>query len=97
VIEAGSATAADGRSSTGMAHMAPFRPRSFAASSESVASAELFCAECRQRADSEALGWRAYLVDADDYDGDEVLFFCPLCAARELQSSPATRRHAQVR
>ena len=50
----------------------------------SVASVALFCAECRRRADAEALGWRAYLVDADDYDRDDVLFFCPTCAAREF-------------
>jgi len=49
-----------------------------------VASAELLCAECRRCSDSEARGWRAYLVDADDYDGDDVLFFCPTCAAREF-------------
>ena len=50
----------------------------------SVASAELFCAECGRCAEAEAQGWRAYLVDADDYEGDEVLFFCPMCAAREF-------------
>jgi len=49
-----------------------------------VVSADLFCAECGRCADPEARRWQAYLVDADDGEGDEVLFFCPGCANREF-------------
>jgi hypothetical protein len=50
-----------------------------------VASAELVCVECRRRADSEARGWQAHLVERDDEEEeDEVVFFCPACAAREF-------------
>jgi len=43
----------------------------------------LICAECEREADENAIGWRGYLVDADD-DEDEVLFFCAMCVAREF-------------
>ena len=46
---------------------------------------ELVCVECRGRADPEARGWHAHLVESDhDQDEDEVVFFCPACAAREF-------------
>jgi hypothetical protein len=67
-----------------MSCLATIPLRSLATSSVSVDSANLFCAECERCADSEARGWRAYLVDADDYDEDEVLLFCPVCSAREF-------------
>ena len=47
----------------------------------------LICAECRLEADERALGWRAYLVEADKEERDdkeEILFFCSSCAAREF-------------
>jgi hypothetical protein len=44
----------------------------------------LVCVECRRPADAQARGWQGHLVEADDDEGDEVVFFCPLCAAREF-------------
>jgi hypothetical protein len=41
----------------------------------------LICAECKREADEAAIGWRGYLLDADD---DEVLFFRPTCVASEF-------------
>jgi hypothetical protein len=50
-----------------------------------VPSANLVCVECRRYADSEARGRAAHLVESDDNeDVDEVVFFCPVCAAREF-------------
>ena len=49
-----------------------------------VRPVELFCEECRARSDARALGWRGYLVDRDDDGEDEVVFYCPRCAAREF-------------
>ena len=47
--------------------------------------AELVCVECRRRADPQARGWQAHLVGSDaDEDEDEVVYFCPACAAREF-------------
>jgi hypothetical protein len=46
--------------------------------------AVLVCAECgRIEAEAEH-GWQGHLVDLDDDGADEVLFFCPRCAAREF-------------
>ena len=45
---------------------------------------ELVCEECRRRSDARAGGWRGYLVDIDDDGEDEVVFYCPRCAAREF-------------
>jgi hypothetical protein len=47
---------------------------------------ELVCVECgRRAADGDARSWQAHLVDADDDDErDEVVVFCPACAAREF-------------
>ena len=51
----------------------------------SVPPAELVCVECRRRADPQARGWQAHLVESDDNDdNDELVFFCPACAAREF-------------
>ena len=51
----------------------------------SVPPAELVCVECRRRADAQARGWQAHLVESDDNeDEDEVVFFCPACAVREF-------------
>ena len=45
----------------------------------------LICAECEREADENAIGWRGYLVAADDdEDEDGVLFFCAMCVAREF-------------
>ena len=45
----------------------------------------LICAECEREAEEAAVGWRGYLVDADDDESEvEVLFFCPTCVAREF-------------
>jgi hypothetical protein len=34
--------------------------------------------------DASASGWQAHLVDVDDDGEDEVVFYCPHCAAREF-------------
>jgi hypothetical protein len=48
-------------------------------------TAELVCCECQRRPVGSANAWQSYLVDLDDDDGqDEVVFFCPGCAAREF-------------
>jgi hypothetical protein len=45
----------------------------------------MICAECEREAGEAAVGWRGYLVNADDDDSElEVLFFCPTCVAREF-------------
>ena len=49
-----------------------------------MALAHLICVECGRRSDPEARGWQAHLVEADDGESDEVIFFCPTCAAREF-------------
>jgi len=50
-----------------------------------MAPFELACSECGRRADTDARGWQGHLVEADeDDDTEEVVFFCPLCAAREF-------------
>ncbi len=46
---------------------------------------KLVCEECKREADDRAVGWRGYLVDADDdEDEDEILFFCSRCVEREF-------------
>jgi hypothetical protein len=58
-----------------------------------VASVRLVCVECQRRADSKARGWQAYLVEADlDDDEDEIVFYCPACAAREFGDARERRR-----
>jgi hypothetical protein len=49
-----------------------------------VAPAELICVECGGRADPDARGWQGHLVEDDDDERDDVIFFCPGCAAREF-------------
>jgi hypothetical protein len=49
-----------------------------------VAVVELVCVECSGCADTEARAWQGHLVDADDDGEDEVVFYCPLCAAQEF-------------
>jgi hypothetical protein len=47
--------------------------------------AGLRCDECRCSS-TEAPGWLAILVqDPDEDGGPDVVFFCPPCAARELE------------
>ena len=52
----------------------------------------IVCAECGRLSDELARDWRAYLT-ADDEDGEEVVVFCPSCAAREFgnRSGPSSR------
>ena len=39
--------------------------------------AELVCVECRRRADAQARGWQAHLVESDHDEGEhEVVCFC---------------------
>lgn len=45
---------------------------------------QLTCEECGGDALDGALGWRAYLVDADDGEAEEAVFFCPACVEREF-------------
>jgi hypothetical protein len=47
------------------------------------ASAGIHCAGCGRPDDSDEPGWKAYPVTATT-GGDEVLVFCPQCAAREF-------------
>ena len=42
------------------------------------------CQECGIEAEGDAKGWEAYLVDLDDDGQEDVIFFCPACAAREF-------------
>jgi hypothetical protein len=44
-----------------------------------VSERPLICAECGAESEAGTVGWRAYLGDED-----EVLTFCPECAAREF-------------
>jgi rubrerythrin len=41
----------------------------------------LICTECGGESQYGAAGWRGY--EADD---DEILFFCPVCSAREFEA-----------
>jgi hypothetical protein len=55
--------------------------------SESIDSLPtLTCTECERRSAETACGWQGYLVDLEDDGKDEVVFFCPSCAAREFGS-----------
>jgi hypothetical protein len=51
-----------------------------------VIRTELCCVECGRRCDASVRGWRGYLVDLNDDGEDEVVFFCPRCAAREFDA-----------
>lgn len=51
----------------------------------------LVCIECGLASDVQARHWRAYLVNSDDDGPDEVVCYCPACAAREFGS--IWRRH----
>ena len=44
----------------------------------------LVCAECGRGDSDRKPGWEGHLVDLDDDGEDEILFFCPDCAAREF-------------
>jgi hypothetical protein len=46
----------------------------------------LICAECGAEAPPDAGGWRAYVVGVGDEmdDEEEVMTYCPECAAREF-------------
>lgn len=44
----------------------------------------LVCEECGAVAADDAKRWRAYLFDVDDDGQDEVLCYCPACAAYEF-------------
>lgn len=46
--------------------------------------ATLICIECATPASASARGWQGRLVDLDDDGNDEVVFYCPACAAREF-------------
>jgi hypothetical protein len=69
----------------------PKRPLAATASAgdDGVVSARLICCECQQRSAATAIGWQGYVVDLDDDGQDEVVFFCPGCAAREFGNAPA--------
>jgi hypothetical protein len=49
-----------------------------------VSGAKLRCVECETSPDASARGWQGHLVDVDDDGEDEVVFYCPRCAAREF-------------
>jgi len=42
----------------------------------------LVCAECKTGSDDKARGWRALPAD----DDDEIVIYCPDCAAREFDT-----------
>ena len=46
----------------------------------------LRCAECGRHAEPDAAGWRGYRADDPRDEGaePELVFFCPVCAAREF-------------
>jgi len=44
----------------------------------------LVCVECSERADREARDWEAHLCDLDDDGDNDLLVYCPDCAAREF-------------
>jgi dipeptidyl aminopeptidase/acylaminoacyl peptidase len=58
----------------------------------------LICAECERAADETAVGWRCYLVAADDgEDEDELVFFAPRASpVDEYRWSPDGSRIAFV-
>lgn len=47
----------------------------------------LVCCECKRRSVCNAVGWQGHVVDLDDDGRDEVVLFCPGCAAREFAAS----------
>jgi hypothetical protein len=49
-----------------------------------VTGSELVCVECERRSAAGAPGWQGHLVDVDDDGEDEIVFYCPCCAAREF-------------
>jgi hypothetical protein len=52
----------------------------------------LVCQECNLRSDERALGWRALRGDVPGEDPEPLLlFYCPICAAREFGSPFALR------
>jgi hypothetical protein len=61
-----------------------------------VTFAPLACIECGRRSDPDARGWEAHLIMDEGDDSDEVIFFCPRCAAREF-GDPRDRRRNQGR
>jgi hypothetical protein len=50
---------------------------------------ELVCEECRRVSVSGERGWQAYRADLDDDGHDELVFYCPVCAAREFAPDAA--------
>ncbi len=50
----------------------------------SMRTTVLVCAECGRGDSDRKPGWEGHLVDLDDDGEDEILFFCPDCAAREF-------------
>jgi hypothetical protein len=46
--------------------------------------AVLVCVECGCSDCGSEHGWQGHLVDLDDDGAEEVVFFCPRCAAREF-------------
>jgi hypothetical protein len=61
------------------------------AGAESVPVAMLVCVECGCKSGDAERGWQGHLVERDDdgkSDEQEVVFFCPDCAAREFGETP---------
>jgi hypothetical protein len=48
----------------------------------------LACTECERLSGENARGWEGYLVDQDGDGKDEVVFYCPACAAKEFHWRP---------
>jgi hypothetical protein len=50
---------------------------------------ELVCEECRRVSVSRERGWQAHRADLDGDGHDELVFYCPSCAAREFAPDAA--------
>ena len=57
----------------------------------------LVCGECGRGDSDRERGWEGHLVDLDDDGEDEILFFCPDCAAREFGNAPTAADHGYAR
>ena len=69
--------------------------RNHRVSAQDSVAVELVCEECRRVSASGERGWQALRVDLDDDGHDEVVFYCPACAAREFAPDAAAGRQGR--
>jgi hypothetical protein len=62
-----------------------------------VRQVELVCEECRTHSTGSAAGWCGYLIDVDEDGADDVVFYCPRCAAREFGDTARESRRPPAR